>query len=148
MSHEDVQLHEVRFLNAAPKNIRVYEQYFQCPVRFSQPRTELLIPMEIRRFSKPLSSSSPHSAAGPQAKAFKVHHSAQIGRTEARLAEVHCHAISSSRPPKDIYKKTKHQCHATTQATSFYFVIQNKVPFKEHLNIGPSKHHSSGEINF
>lgn len=55
MSHEDVQLHEVRFLNAAPKNIRVYEQYFQCPVRFSQPRTELLIP--ITEIHKPLSSA-------------------------------------------------------------------------------------------
>ncbi|KRI63036.1 AraC family transcriptional regulator [Acinetobacter pittii] len=55
MSHEDVHLHEVRFLNAAPKNIRVYEQYFQCPVRFSQPRTELLIP--ITEIHKPLSSA-------------------------------------------------------------------------------------------
>ncbi len=45
----------MRFLNAAPKNIRVYEQYFQCPVRFSQPRTELLIP--ITEIHKPLSSA-------------------------------------------------------------------------------------------
>ena len=45
MSHENVNLHEVHFVNVAPKNIHIYEQYFRCKVRFEQPRTQLLIPL-------------------------------------------------------------------------------------------------------
>lgn len=55
MSHQDVHLHEVHFLNSAPKNMMVYEKYFQCRVKFSQPRTELLIP--LTEIKKPLSSA-------------------------------------------------------------------------------------------
>ncbi len=43
MSGEGINLHEVHFLNSAPKNISVYEQYFQCRVRFDQPRTQLIL---------------------------------------------------------------------------------------------------------
>ncbi|ENV77908.1 MULTISPECIES: AraC family transcriptional regulator [Acinetobacter] len=45
MSGEGINLHEVHFLNSAPKNISVYEQYFQCRVRFDQPRTQLILPV-------------------------------------------------------------------------------------------------------
>ena len=45
MSGEGINLHEVHFLNSAPKNISVYEQYFRCKVRFDQPKTQLLLPV-------------------------------------------------------------------------------------------------------
>jgi hypothetical protein len=45
MSGEDLNLHEVHFVNTAPKNIMVYEQYFRCKVRFDQPKTQLLLPV-------------------------------------------------------------------------------------------------------
>ena len=45
MSGEGINLHEVHFLNSAPKNISVYEQYFQCRVRCDQPRTQLILPV-------------------------------------------------------------------------------------------------------
>lgn len=45
MSDEDIHLHEVHFVNAAPKNITIYEQYFRCRVRFEQPQTQLLMPV-------------------------------------------------------------------------------------------------------
>lgn len=54
MSNEDVHLHEVHFVNAAPKNMAVYEQYFQCRVRFDQPVTQLLLP--VTEVIKPLRS--------------------------------------------------------------------------------------------
>lgn len=38
--------------------------------------------------------------------------------------------------------------HLSLQEIALYFVIQNKVRFKEHLNIGPIKHPSNGGINF
>ena len=55
MSGEGINLHEVHFLNSAPKNISVYEQYFQCRVRFDQPRTQLILP--VAEAFKPLRSS-------------------------------------------------------------------------------------------
>jgi len=45
MSGESINLHEVHFVNAAPKNIAIYEQYFHCRVRFEQPKTQLLLPV-------------------------------------------------------------------------------------------------------
>ena len=45
LSGEDLNLHEVHFVNTAPKNIMVYEQYFRCKVRFDQPKTQLLLPV-------------------------------------------------------------------------------------------------------
>lgn len=45
MSGETIHLHEVHFVNIAPKNISVYEQYFHCKVRFEQPKTQLLLPV-------------------------------------------------------------------------------------------------------
>ena len=55
MAGDNFILHEVHFVNAAPKNTRVYEQYFHCKVRFNQARTQLLMP--ISEAIKPLRSS-------------------------------------------------------------------------------------------
>lgn len=52
MSGEMIHLHEVHFVNPAPKNLTVYEQYFHCKVRFDQPKTQLLLP--ITETFKPL----------------------------------------------------------------------------------------------
>lgn len=52
MSGEMIHLHEVHFVNPAPKNLTVYEQYFHCKVRFDQPKTQLLLP--ITEAFKPL----------------------------------------------------------------------------------------------
>lgn len=40
-----IELYEVHFINPLPKDAPVYNRYFQCPVRFSQPKTQLLIPL-------------------------------------------------------------------------------------------------------
>ena len=45
LSGEDLNLHEVHFVNTAPKNTALYEQYFNCKVRFSQSRPMMMIPL-------------------------------------------------------------------------------------------------------
>ncbi len=45
MCKERIQLHEIHFINPAPKDVQVYERYFHCRVRFSQKKTQILIPM-------------------------------------------------------------------------------------------------------
>lgn len=45
MSKDSVHLYEVHFINAAPKQTGIYEQYFRCKVRFGQPKTQLLLPV-------------------------------------------------------------------------------------------------------
>ncbi|ENX16625.1 hypothetical protein F894_00428 [Acinetobacter sp. CIP 51.11] len=47
-----VQLYEVHFQHAMPKNIVLYEQYFGCKVRFSQARNQVL--MHVSELSRPL----------------------------------------------------------------------------------------------
>lgn len=47
-----VQLYEVHFQHAIPKNIALYEQYFGCKVRFSQARNQVL--MHVSELSRPL----------------------------------------------------------------------------------------------
>lgn len=47
-----VQLYEVHFQHAIPKNIALYEQYFGCKVRFSQARNQVL--MHVSELSTPL----------------------------------------------------------------------------------------------
>lgn len=44
---DSVFLHQVNFRQAQPKNLRVYTQYFACPVKFSQPYTELILSAQI-----------------------------------------------------------------------------------------------------
>lgn len=52
MTTHPIQLHEVHFRHAAPKNSRCYEQFFHCKVRFSQPVTQVLLP--VAELNKPL----------------------------------------------------------------------------------------------
>jgi AraC-like DNA-binding protein len=51
----ELHLHEVHFCHPAPKNILIYEQYFRCKIRFSQPNTQLILP--IQELSKPFKHS-------------------------------------------------------------------------------------------
>ena len=52
MSFDKIVLQEVHFQHSAPKDVFSYEQYFHCKVRFSQPKTQLLIPQQ--ELKKPL----------------------------------------------------------------------------------------------
>ncbi|WP_407306786.1 AraC family transcriptional regulator ligand-binding domain-containing protein [Acinetobacter sp.] len=45
MNCEDIQVHEVHFVHPAPKNTVLYEQYFRCRVRFSQPVAQIILPV-------------------------------------------------------------------------------------------------------
>ena len=45
MALDDIHIHEVHFIHPAPKNIAIYEQYFRCKVRFSQPISQIIIPV-------------------------------------------------------------------------------------------------------
>lgn len=42
-----LHIHEVHFQRPAPKNITAYERFFQCKVKFSQPRVEIILPMQF-----------------------------------------------------------------------------------------------------
>lgn len=55
MSYDKVQLHEVHFVNVAPQNMQIYEQYFGCKVHFQQEKTQLFIP--VSEIFKPLQTS-------------------------------------------------------------------------------------------
>ncbi|TCM70989.1 AraC family transcriptional regulator [Acinetobacter calcoaceticus] len=48
----EFSIHQVNFSLAAPKSIQIYEQYFSCKVKFSQPHTELILPSAI--LNKPI----------------------------------------------------------------------------------------------
>ena len=52
---KDICLHEVHFQYPAPKNIALYEQFFRCKVRFSQPCSQVL--MAVQELSKPFLQS-------------------------------------------------------------------------------------------
>ncbi|WP_281199451.1 AraC family transcriptional regulator [Acinetobacter johnsonii] len=45
VAHDDIQLSEVHFTHPVPKNTALYEQYFNCKVRFSQSRPMMMIPL-------------------------------------------------------------------------------------------------------
>ena len=45
MALDDIHIHEVHFIHPEPKNIAIYEQYFRCKVRFSQPVSQIIIPV-------------------------------------------------------------------------------------------------------
>ena len=52
---EDLRIHEVHFRQPAPKHVALYEQFFRCKVRFSQPSSQVLLPIE--ELSRPFSHS-------------------------------------------------------------------------------------------
>lgn len=47
LSTKDIQLHQINFAHAKPQNLKIYENFFQCPVKFNQPQTELIFPMHV-----------------------------------------------------------------------------------------------------
>lgn len=46
MDFKDINLYEVHFHYPAPKQVVLYEQYFRCKVRFSQPYSQVLMPVQ------------------------------------------------------------------------------------------------------
>ncbi len=44
---DSVFVHQVNFCQPQPSNIQIYHQYFACPVKFSQPHTELILSAHI-----------------------------------------------------------------------------------------------------
>ena len=52
MQREEIHLHEVHFTHAAPKNVRLYERYFGCRVRFSQSTAQIIL--ATHELAKPL----------------------------------------------------------------------------------------------
>ena len=49
---DDVELIQVDFMHAAPKDTMIYQRYFGCPVLFSQPTAQIVLPSHI--LSKPI----------------------------------------------------------------------------------------------
>lgn len=52
MEFDSIYVHEVHFTHPAPQNVALYEQYFHCKVRFSQPAAQIILP--IQELAKPL----------------------------------------------------------------------------------------------
>lgn len=46
MDFKHIRLHAVHFQSAAPRHAALYAQYFGCTVRFSQPCSEVLLPVQ------------------------------------------------------------------------------------------------------
>ncbi|MEG2357747.1 AraC family transcriptional regulator [Acinetobacter sp.] len=46
MDFKNIRLHAVHFQSAAPRHAALYAQYFGCKVRFSQPCSEVLLPVQ------------------------------------------------------------------------------------------------------
>ncbi|MFC3901329.1 transcriptional regulator, AraC family [Acinetobacter marinus] len=49
---DDVALIQVDFMHPAPKDTMIYQRYFGCPVLFSQPTAQIVLPSQI--LSKPI----------------------------------------------------------------------------------------------
>lgn len=47
LSTKDIQLHQINFTHAKPSNLKIYEKFFDCPVRFNQPLAELIFPLHV-----------------------------------------------------------------------------------------------------
>lgn len=52
LSDQDIQLHCITFIHPQPKNMALYEDFFQCPVRFNQAKAELIF--SIQAMTMPL----------------------------------------------------------------------------------------------
>lgn len=55
MDFPNIQLTEIHFTHPAPDSITPYEQFFHCPIKFSQPAT--LIKLPVKELGLPLSHS-------------------------------------------------------------------------------------------
>ncbi|RYL29708.1 helix-turn-helix transcriptional regulator [Acinetobacter piscicola] len=49
-----IQIEQVNFIQPPPKNTRIYQTFFNAPIKFSQPKVELLLPLKL--FSAPCKS--------------------------------------------------------------------------------------------
>lgn len=47
LDFEQIQIHEVHFRHPAPKHIALYERFFHCKVRFSQPTVRIILPISF-----------------------------------------------------------------------------------------------------
>lgn len=47
LNFDHIFIHAVNFTHAMPKNIHFYERYFQCLVKFNQPKAELIFPINF-----------------------------------------------------------------------------------------------------
>ena len=54
---EDFPIERIHFREPAPKNIRFYQDYFKTQIKFSQPRVEILISMQV--LAEPLKNPDP-----------------------------------------------------------------------------------------
>lgn len=55
LEFKDIHIHEVHFIHPAPKNVAIYEEYFNCKVLFSQPKAQIIAP--IHQLAKPIRQS-------------------------------------------------------------------------------------------
>lgn len=55
LTSADLHVHEVHFCHPTPKNVRVYEQYFHCKIRFNQEKSQLILPAQ--ELSRPFKNS-------------------------------------------------------------------------------------------
>lgn len=42
---DNIQLYQVNFIHQVPKNSMAYESFFNCPVKFQQPKVEMIFPI-------------------------------------------------------------------------------------------------------
>ena len=42
-----IQIEQVNFIQPPPKNTRIYQTFFNAPIKFSQPKVELLLPLKL-----------------------------------------------------------------------------------------------------
>lgn len=47
LAAEDIDISEVHFRSAAPKNLAAYERFFHCKVKFSQPMVQIILPIQF-----------------------------------------------------------------------------------------------------
>ncbi|OAL77318.1 AraC family transcriptional regulator [Acinetobacter sp. SFB] len=80
MDFDDIHVHEVHFVHPAPKNIALYEQYFHCKVRFSQPVAQIILPVSELAKSFRLGDQTLQNLLMQQARSLldKLPHSTQM----------------------------------------------------------------------
>lgn len=44
---DNLAIHEVHFRHSAPKNAALYERFFHCKVKFSQPTVQVILPIQV-----------------------------------------------------------------------------------------------------
>ncbi|OTG67609.1 AraC family transcriptional regulator [Acinetobacter silvestris] len=80
LEFEHIVIHEVNFTHALAKNLNFYERYFQCKVRFKQPKVELIFPINFLSTPIKHADQTLQSLLKQQAQALleKLPHSTQL----------------------------------------------------------------------